>query len=71
MKLCDCKSDCLDIQCWVPHGSVLGPKLFILYIDGIGNVSKLMKLVLFVYDTNMFVTEIIEMISCMLLLLDN
>jgi len=47
-------SGCLDIACGVPQGSVLGPKLFNLYIDDISNVSQLVKCVLYADDTNMF-----------------
>ena len=50
----DCSSECLDIACGVPQGSVLGPKLFVLYINDICNVSSLVKCILFADDTNIF-----------------
>jgi len=37
-------------------GSVLGPKLFILYIHDICKVSELLKFVLFADDTNIFIS---------------
>ena len=48
------KSDMLQVTCGIPQGSVLGPKLFILYINDICNVSKLFNLILFADDTNLF-----------------
>ena len=49
-----CSSELLDVICGVPQGSILGPTLFILYINDICNVSNLVKFILFADDTNVF-----------------
>ena len=49
-----CSSELLDVICGVPQGSILGPTLFILYINDICNVSHLVKFILFADDTNVF-----------------
>jgi hypothetical protein len=54
VKIEDCDSEMQHVLCGVPQGSILGPKLFILYINDICNVSEIFKFILFADDTNLF-----------------
>ena len=47
-------SELKNIKCGVPQGSILGPVLFILYINDMCEVSKLLNIILFADDTSMF-----------------
>jgi len=45
------QSNCMDIICGVPQGSILGPLLFILYVNDIVNTSNIFDFTLFADDT--------------------
>ena len=47
-------SDLKPISCGVPQGSVLGPSLFLIYINDLPNISTNLKFFLFADDTNIY-----------------
>ena len=51
------KSDLKNIQCGVPQGSILGPLLFLLYINDLAFACKRTFPVLFADDSNLFISH--------------
>ena len=54
VNLSDVKSEYIPINYGVPEGSILGPLLFLLYINGISNTSSIINIIMFADDTNIF-----------------
>ena len=50
----DSKSDLRNTTCGVPRGSVIGPLLFLVYVNDLPSSSKILNPTMFADDTNLF-----------------
>ena len=48
------KSSLQNINCGVPQGSIIGPLLFLIYVNDLCNVSQSIQPIMFADDTNLF-----------------
>ncbi len=56
VEIDESKSDMLYLNTGVPQGSILGPLLFIIYINDISHASKIFDFVIYADDTNLSTT---------------
>jgi hypothetical protein len=50
----DISSECLEMNCGVPQGSILGPLLFIIYVNDLSNATRFFEPIIYADDTTLF-----------------
>ena len=54
VQIDNCKSEMLKVRCGIPQGSIIGPKLFIIYINDLGKAIEKLNFVQFADDTTLY-----------------
>ena len=53
-QLTKCNTDLETVLCGVPQGSILGPLLFLIFVNDLNQATSILNPIMFADDTNLF-----------------